>query len=188
VSNAPELRDAGPRRIVVQGASGSGKSTFARELARILDVPYLELDSIYHQENWSALDVDTFRELVDVFSQQSHWVSDGNYSSVRDFLWPRADTILFLDLPRRHVITRLLRRTIRRGVTHEELWNGNRESLRNLVSWDPERNVVLWSWRTHGRYRESVPNEARLRASHAEVTMLRSSAAVASYLQRFRRV
>jgi adenylate kinase family enzyme len=185
VSNAPETHDV-PNRIVVQGASGSGKSTFARELARILDVPYLELDSLYHQKNWSALDVDTFRGLVDVFSQQSRWVSDGNYSSVRDFLWSRADTILFIDLPRRRVIARLLRRTIRRGVTHEELWNGNRESLRHLFSLDPELNVVLWSWRTHGRYRESVPNEARTRAPHAEVVILRSSAAVDSYLQLLR--
>lgn len=186
MSNARVPRDDAPNRIVVQGASGSGKSTFARELSRVLDVPYLELDSLYHQEHWTALDVDTFRELVDVFSQQPRWVSDGNYSSVRDFLWSRADVIVFIDLPRRRVIARLLRRTIRRGISHEELWNGNRESLRHLFSLDPELNVVLWSWRTHGRYRQSVPDEARSRAPHAEVTMLRSSAAVASYLQRLR--
>lgn len=167
----------------MQGASGSGKSTFARELARILNVPCLELDSLYHQEHWTALDVDIFRDQVRAFAQQPRWVSDGNYSSVRDLLWSRADVILFIDLPRRQTIVRLLRRTIRRGVTGEELWNGNRELLRHLFSFDPELNVVLWSWKTHGRYHESVPNEARTEAPNANVTVLRSSKEVASYLQ-----
>jgi len=184
VSNALEPHDSAPDRIVVQGASGSGKSTFARELARILDVPYLELDSLYHQERWTALDLDTFRSRVSAFAHQSRWVSDGNYSSVRDLLWSRADVILFIDLPRRQTIARLLRRTIRRGLTGEKLWNGNRESLRHLLSLDPEVNVVLWSWKTHGRYHESVPNDARAQAPGADVTILRNSREVASYLQR----
>ncbi|HEV3186991.1 MAG TPA: hypothetical protein VGZ04_02980 [Acidimicrobiales bacterium] len=170
----------------MQGASGSGKSTFAREVGRILNAPCLELDSIYHQENWTPLDVETFRDRVDGFSQQERWVSDGNYSSVRDLLWSRADVIVFIDLPRRHVILRLLRRTIQRGFTGEELWNGNRESLRHLFSLDEERNVVLWSWRTHAQYHESVPNEARTQATQAEVVMLRSSHAVTSYLEHLR--
>jgi len=37
--------------------------------------------------------------------------------------------ILFIDLPRYRVIAQLLRRTIRRGLRREELWNGNRESF-----------------------------------------------------------
>jgi len=186
VSNPREPRGSATDRIVVQGASGSGKTTFARELARILDAPYLELDSLYHQEDWTALDADEFRERVDGFAQQPRWVSDGNYRAVRDLLWRRADVILFIDLPRRQVIVRLLRRTIRRGFAGEELWNGNRESLRHLFSLNPERNVVLWSWKTHARYHESVPNEARTQAPHAHVLVLRSSTAVSSYLERRR--
>ncbi|MHB8378499.1 MAG: P-loop NTPase family protein [Acidimicrobiales bacterium] len=183
MSNPPEPHVGAHDRVVVQGASGSGKSTFARELARILDVPYLELDSLYHQEGWTALDVETFREHVGAFAQQPRWVSDGNYSSVRDLLWSRAGVILFIDLPRRQTVARLLRRTIRRSLSGEELWNGNRESLRHLFSLDPELNVVLWSWKTHGRYHESVPNEARVQAPHADVKILRNAREVASHLE-----
>ncbi len=173
-----------PQRIVVQGASGSGKTTLAKALARSLGVPYLELDAIYHREEWTPLDVGTFRDQVLTFAAQSRWVSDGNYRAVRDLLWGRADLIVIIDLPRRQVIARLLRRTIRRGLWREELWNGNRESLRNLISRNPERNVVLWSWNTHPRYREIVPNEARAEASHAEVKVLRGTREVEAFRRR----
>jgi adenylate kinase family enzyme len=171
---------------VVQGASGSGKSTLARALARSLGVPYLELDSLYHLENWTALDVDTFRDKVSTFAAQPRWISDGNYRAVRDLLWDRADMILFIDLPRRQVIARLLRRTIRRGFWREELWNGNRESLRNLISRDPERNIVLWSWNTHARYHEIVPDEARAAAPHADVKVLQGAKEVDGFRRCFR--
>jgi hypothetical protein len=49
---------------------------------------------------------------------------------------------------------RLLWRTVSRGVRRRELWNGNRESLRNLLSRDEDVNVVLWAWRKHATYRE----------------------------------
>jgi adenylate kinase family enzyme len=172
-----------PQRIVVQGPSGSGKSTLATALARALGVPYLELDSLYHLQGWTALDDDTFREEVARFASQSRWVSDGNYRVVRDLLWCRADLIVIIDLPRRQVIARLLRRTIRRALRREELWNGNRESLRNLISRDPERNIVLGSWNTHARYRDSVPDEARADAPRAEVRVLRGARAVDAFFR-----
>ncbi|HVA71452.1 MAG TPA: (d)CMP kinase [Acidimicrobiales bacterium] len=174
-----------PQRIVVQGPSGSGKSTLATALARALGIPYLELDSMYHLPGWTALDEDMFRGKVARFASQPRWVSDGNYRVVRDLLWCRADLIVFIDLPRRQVIARLLRRTIRRALWREELWNGNRESLRNLISRDPERNIVLWSWNTHARYRDTVPDEARADAPHAEVRVLRGAKAVESFRRNF---
>ena len=53
-----------------------------------------------------------------------------------------------------------------------ELWNGNRESLRNLVSTDADRNIVLWTWRTLGRFHEEVPAQARTGAPDARVVVL----------------
>jgi adenylate kinase family enzyme len=173
------------QRVVVQGPSGSGKSTLAKALARSRGIPYLELDSIYHLKDWTALDDDTFRDEVSSFASQPRWVSDGNYRVVRDLLWRRADLIIFIDLPRRQVIARLVRRTLRRALRREELWNGNRESLRNLMSRDPERNIVLWSWNTHARYREVVPDEARADASHAQIRVLRGAREVNDFVRHF---
>lgn len=72
---------------------------------------------------------------------------------MRPLVWGRADTVVWVDPPRHVVMRRLLTRTVRRGITREELWNGNRESLRNLFSRDPEVNLVLWAWRKHPEYR-----------------------------------
>jgi adenylate kinase family enzyme len=177
-----ELDERSFSRIVVHGASGSGKTTLARNLSRVLGVPQLELDALYHQANWTGLDDELFRQRVSVIVRQPSWVSDGNYRIVRDLLWSRAELIVFLDLPRRQVVSRVLRRTIRRSLTREELWNGNREHLRNLLSADPERNIVLWSWSTHHRYHGVVPAEARERAPQAGVIMLRTRGEVNSFV------
>jgi len=138
-------------RISVVGTAGSGKSTLARELAGLLQVPHLELDSVYHQADWTPLPRDEFRARVERFVAQDGWVTDGNYSAVRDLVWQRADTVAWLDLPRHLVMRRLLRRTASRVMTREELWNGNRESLRGFFSLDPEKSILMWAWITHAR-------------------------------------
>lgn len=136
-------------RISVAGGSGSGKSTLAQALAQRLDASYLELDGLAHQPGWRRLDDDTFRAEVAAFCAQERWVVDGNYSAVRDLVLARAHAAVLLHPPRHRVMRRLLRRTIRRMVTREELWNGNREDPRNLLSRDPATNILLWAWTTH---------------------------------------
>jgi adenylate kinase family enzyme len=82
------------RRISVVGASGSGKSRLARELAGMLDVPYIELDAIVHQADWVPLPDAEFRARVDAATAADGWVVDGNYGAVRTLVWDRADTIV----------------------------------------------------------------------------------------------
>ena len=171
-----------PERIVVHGPSGSGKSTLARDVASALAVPYLELDGLYHLENWRPRERESFRAAVATFVTQPRWVVDGNYSAVRDDLWSRADQIVVIDLPRRLVTWRVLRRTLRRGLRREVLWNGNREQLRTLLMRDPERNIVLWSWRTHARFHSLVPRDVRRDAPHAALVVLTTRRAVSGFL------
>jgi len=143
------------QRISVVGTAGSGKSTLASELADLLQVPHLELDSVYHQAEWTPLPRDEFRARVERFVAQDGWVADGNYSTVRDLVWRRADTVAWLDLPRHLVMRRLLRRTLSRVMTRQELWNGNRETVRGFFSLDPEQSILVWAWTTHARNRAS---------------------------------
>lgn len=136
------------------GNSGSGKSRLARRLASTLGVPYVELDSIHHLPGWREIDSAEFAAEVDAITGTDGWVIDGNYRAVvvDGPVWARAETVVWLDLPRRTVMRQVVGRTVRRAVTHEELWNGNREPLRNLWSRDPERSVVRWSWTQHAKY------------------------------------
>ena len=168
----------------MHGASGSGKTTLATTLAARLGVARTELDGLFHQPGWTELPTTEFRDRVARVVEQPGWVVDGNYRQVRDLVWARAQVIVILDLPRWRVMARLLRRTVVRSARRAELWNGNRESFSNLLSTDADRNVVLWSWRTHGRYHREVPAEARSEAGHATVVVLSERRAIAGFVDR----
>jgi len=141
------------QRVSVVGNSGSGKSTLARELAARLGVPHLELDSVFHQPGWVPLPTDEFRRLVAARASEDRWVIDGNYSAVQPIVMARADTVVWLDLPRRVVMRQVIWRTMRRAATRQELWNGNREPLSNFLSLVPEKSVISWAWHSHAKYR-----------------------------------
>jgi adenylate kinase family enzyme len=162
-------------RVVVQGTSGSGKTTVSKALATVLGVECLELDGLYQQPDWTPLEVEEFRSRVAAFVEQQRWVVDGNYSHVRDILWPKATLVLIIDLPKRVVTTRVIKRTFLRIVRREELWNGNRESWRNALSRDPMRNIILWSWNSHSKYHDVVPREAREAVGSERVVVLTSA-------------
>jgi adenylate kinase family enzyme len=160
------------RRVSVVGNSGSGKSTLARELAAALAVPHVELDSLFHQPGWVPLPEDEFRRVAGAAAAGDGWVMDGNYSAVRPIVWARADTVVWLDLPRRTVMRQVVWRTLRRGVTRQELWNGNRESLRNFLTWAPEESIISWAWHNHGKYRDRY-GAAAADPANAHLTFVR---------------
>lgn len=172
-------------RIVVVGNSGSGKSTVARALGEKLEFPVLELDSIYHQKGWEPLPNEEFRVKLADFALNQKWVIDGNYTSLgmKDLIWPVADTLVWLDLPRKVVMSRIIQRTLKRVFTRQELWNGNRESLTNLVRLDPEKNIIRWSYTRHEHYRQQYEEAfAGPETVHLRVIRLRSTAEVSAFL------
>ena len=137
------------RRVSVVGTSGSGKTTFARTLAGRLGVPHIELDSIYHQPNWTPLPDDEYRIRVGGIVAGPAWVIDGNYSAVRQLVWDSADTVVVLAYPRRVVMRRIIGRSLNRVILRRALWNDNRERWSNLLSRVPEENIALWAWTSY---------------------------------------
>ena len=89
---------------------------------------------------------------------------DGNYSTVRDMVWDRADTVVWFDLPYAVVMARTIRRTVRRTVTRQELWNGNREPWSNLYSFNPEKSIIAWAATRHRVYRQRYGKPSTTRA------------------------
>ncbi len=118
--------------VVIASASGCGKTTVGRVLARRLDVPFVELDALNHGPGWTEATADELRKRLGPVLSSESWVIDGSYrEKLGDLVLGAADTVLWLDLPRRVWLPRLLRRSIGRIVRREELWNGNRETFRN---------------------------------------------------------
>ena len=174
-------------RISVVGNSGSGKTTLAKALATSLGVPHLELDSVFHQPGWEPLDRETFRARVADFTLQPGWVLDGNYSAVQDLVWGRADTVIWLDLPRHRVMRQIIGRTLRRVSSGVELWNGNRERWRNLFKLDPHESIIMWALTQHGKYRRRYQAAQRDPANaHLAFIVLRTGADIAAISDRSR--
>jgi len=167
-------RDSTPgKRIVVVGNTGSGKITFAAELARKLECRHVELDALFWEADWQQAPLDVFRDRVARATRADRWVVDGNYSRVRDIVWPRADTLVWLDYPLPVTLWRVFIRTVGRIFTGERLWNDNREDFRSqFLSAD---SLLLWAAKSHyprrRKYAELVNDPA---SAHLKVVRLRT--------------
>jgi adenylate kinase family enzyme len=150
------------RRINVVGTSCSGKTTLARELARRLDVPHVEIDALFWGPNWTPVPTEVFRTRLISALEDDRWVVDGGYALVRDITWGRVDTIVWLDYPLRTVLARWARRTVARIRSREEFWpgTGNRESVRKALRRD---GLIWWILGTHRRRRRSFADGMRTR-------------------------
>ena len=169
------------RRVNIKGTSGSGKTTFAQELARRLGVPYVELDALHHGPNWSEPTDEEFRARVReaMDAAPRGWVIDGNYESkLGDTVIGEAETIVWLDLPLRLKLGRLWRRTSDRIRDDVELWNGNKENWRNAF-WGRE-SLFAWMLRTHVSQRREWP---RRYGADPRFVRLRSDAEARAWLE-----
>ncbi|MEU7852822.1 hypothetical protein [Nonomuraea sp. NPDC049141] len=153
-------------RIIVCGISGSGKTTLARKLAARLGLPRHELDALHHGPGWVKRP--EFEAEVDEFSRGERWVTEDQYHRfLGDLLWERADTAVWLDLPRRTVMWRVVRRSLGRAITRRELWNGNRE---DWSAWLEPDHPIRWAWTHHQRRRTQTADRI---TRHPEVTAIR---------------
>jgi adenylate kinase family enzyme len=151
-------------RVLVMGSTGSGKSTFARTLAGRLGVARIEQDALNWDPGWTNLSqvdpAELRRRMIRAMAPE-HWVSEGNYSAVRDLILPRATHLVWLDYSRAVIMPRVIRRSVVRAITKNELWpgSGNRELARR---WLDKDHPIRWAWDTFHRRR------AEYEALHAD--------------------
>ncbi|MCW2294677.1 adenylate kinase family enzyme [Pseudomonas sp. BIGb0408] len=170
------------RRISVVGCSGAGKTTLSRRLAQRLGYRHVELDGLFHQPGWQPLPTEQFQHAVADALQGDGWVVEGNYSAVRPQILARADTVIWLDLPRAAVMRQLIPRTLRRLTLRQPLWNGNRERWSNLFSLKPEQSILAWAWTRHATYRQRYGEEMRNAPAHRRYLRLDSRQAIERFL------
>jgi adenylate kinase family enzyme len=173
-------------RVSVIGTSGSGKTTFARILAQKIGGKHIELDALHWEPDWVEASDEVLRERVDLATRGECWVTDGNYSKVRDIVWARADTVVWLDYPFLVVLWRLTGRTFRRALSREELWGGNRENL--WTHFFTRDSLFLWIFQTHWQHQKNYPNQFALpKNSHLHIVRLRSPRQAVVWLQHISR-
>ncbi len=173
--------------MAIIGASGSGKTTLADAMAVRLGVPHIEVDAIHHGPNWTEMPTPEFRARMEEVVAAEGWVIDSLYQQKLDELVPlAADTIVWLDLPLHVTMGRLARRTATRYVHRTELWNGNRETLRNVL-WGRD-SLFAWAIARHREYRRTLPAAFAQPAYRGkDVIRLRSDRDVRAWLDRVSR-
>lgn len=181
----PSVSLAGCQRILILGRTGSGKTTLARELAQALGVPHVELDSLFFGRNFTTVPLVVLRERTSAAIAGERWVTDGNKRAVRDLVWPRADTIVWLDYPITVSLWRLGKRALRRtsALKAEAAEAGEKGGLaKKLLS---GAKGVLTALRSHmGQRREYPMLFAQPENRHLAVVRLRSPRATQRWLSR----
>ena len=147
-------------RIQVVGNSGSGKSTLGKRLAEALEVDFVELDALNWLPGWVGLnqtDPDRFERRIRAATRGERWIVAGSYERFsRRILWPRLDSVIWLDLPLPLLVWRFLRRSWRRSRSGELVWGTNRERFRrHLLIWRDD-SLLGWLITQHGRKRRNM--------------------------------
>lgn len=182
MTNATERPAAPIRRLVIAGTTGSGKTTTARRAAAMIGGEHIELDALWWEANWTPAELPVFRERVARAVEAPRWVLDGGYAShIHDIAWVRADAFVWLDYWFPLVFTRLVRRTFARRWRNEELWNGNRERLREqFMSKD---SLFLWAFKAHFKYhRTYIDYFRRPELAHVRFVRVRSPGGMERFL------
>ena len=159
------------RRIAFTGISCSGKSTTARRLAAQLGLPYIELDELNHGPAWTEVSADELRARVEeaLAAAPEGWVVEPTYTSkLGELVYERADTLVWLDLPLGFCLRRIWLRTWRRILRREELWHGNRETVRNAFF--VRDSLFRGAVRAHRRNPVVIPERA---ARHPQLRLVR---------------
>ena len=173
------------RRIVIWGATGSGKTTLANQLGERLGLRVVDLDAIRHRNGWDSTPYDEFRrELEQTLDESAQgWVTAGSYSAISDVYLSRCDTLLWLNLPWRVSFWRLLRRSISRALTQEPLYEGSsaRESWSLLLA--SRNSILLWSITNYRSHVRRTRQRLAQMAASVRVHELRSTQELDALLQ-----
>ena len=142
-----------PRRILVYGVTGSGKSTAAERIAAATGLPLHLADELTWEPGWVAVPPEEQREIFDRITATDEWVLDTAYSSWLELTLERCELVVGLDYARWLSLARLLRRTAVRIVDRRSICNGNVETMRGLFSRD---SIVAWHFQSFARKRARI--------------------------------
>ena len=114
------------RRVAIVGNSGTGKSTLARRLHEVTELPLIHLDREFWRKGWVFENSNSnINRIIDRFNEEGEWIGDGNYQSTRDARFARADTGFFFDYPTHFCLWRVFWRTLKnRGLDRPDCAEG----------------------------------------------------------------
>lgn len=165
-----------PRRVLVIGPGGSGKTTLARRIAEATGLPLVHLDALYWRPGWEPTPKAEWESEVAELVRRPRWIMDGNYGSTLDPRVRAADAVVFLDLPRLLCVWRVVKRRV--------VWRGR--SRPSMAPGCPERltpEFLRWIWSYPRRRRPGVLELLRrAEAGGTRVSILRNPREVEAFV------
>lgn len=126
-------------RVAVIGCAGAGKSTFSRKLGQGLGMEVTHLDSVFWRPGWTETPKDEWQETMRMLVSRERWLIDGNYGGTMDERLRAADTVIYLDVPRRVCLWRVLKRwALYRNRARPDMGEGCPERL--------DLKFLRWVW------------------------------------------
>lgn len=159
-------------RIVVIGTTSSGKSTLAEQIAKRLNLDFIELDALHWEPDWQETPLEVFRARVETAIKAERWIVAGNYHVVRDLVWPKAEAIIWLDYSFWRIFWQLTRRTFKRWWTQELLWGTNYEPLWVHFKLWSQASLFHWLVKTYWRRKRETPELLAL-PKHRHLKLIR---------------
>lgn len=169
------------QRINVIGTSGSGKSTFSKTLASKLNLPYIEMDSLYWKDDWRFASDEELMENVRLATKGDRWLLDGNYNRTQPIKWKNVQTIIWLDYPFHLVFYRVLNRSIARLFDGKPLWGtNNRESFKK--SFLSKESIIYWMWTSYPNMKKRYTKVFEKNTKNWQLIRLTSPSAANDFL------
>ncbi len=140
-------------RILIYGVTGSGKTTLAKRLSAKTGIPWHSVDGLTYEANWVQAPDHEQRRRISAICEGQAWILDTAYAKWIDVPLQRVELIVALDYPRIVSLFRLFRRTLARAIDGRPICNGNRESLRTMIS---RNSILLWHFQSFHRKRERI--------------------------------
>ncbi len=125
-------------RILIQGSSGAGKSTFSIELAKLINIPVIHMDRHFWQKGWTRPDPTEWHEKQMSFYAQEKWIIEGGaYKRTLPERAKASDLVIYLDFNRFFCLYRCIKRYFQsRGMTRPDLAEGCNEQVNfEFVKW-----------------------------------------------------
>ncbi len=162
-------------RIIIIGCGGAGKSTLARKLGEMLDLPVVHLDKLFWKPGWVETTAEEFDALLAMELVKDHWIMDGNFNRTMPKRIKRCDTIIYLDFSRFACLTGVLKRIITTyGKVRPDMGEGCPERI--------DLDFLKWVWNFNKNKRESyykMLNEVE----NVETIVLKNRRAVKLFLK-----
>jgi len=149
-----------PKRIIIFGRPGAGKSTFAIKLHRATGIPLHHLDKHFYEADWKERDYNEFISIQQKFVSEDSWIIDGNNTKSLEMRYARANLVLYFNYPRGLCYWRIFKRLFMKSVIDDRA-----EGCKETVRW----SLLKYIWSFERRVAEPIE---RLKKCYPEVKFI----------------